>query len=96
MNKLKIQACNRKINNLPVSTAMCSEKELHLPCDLLFWPAPDKQQSINDYRVEFMERLGEIHQYACQHLKVASDRRKAQYDHAANSTRFLEGYNIWF
>jgi hypothetical protein len=34
--------------------------------------------------------LHEIHHYACQHLKVASDRMKAHYDCMANTAGFQE------
>jgi hypothetical protein len=71
---------------------MRPQNDIYQP--VCFGPAMDKQQPTNDYIVEFMEMLGDIHQYACQHLKVSSYRLKALYDRIANSTRFLEG-DIW-
>jgi hypothetical protein len=33
--------------------------------------------------------------YACHHLKVASDRMKTWYDRLAHSTEFQEGDQVW-
>ena len=53
---------------------------LRLPCDLVFGAPPDKEQSTTDYTADLVERLHDIHHFACQHLKVASDRMKARYN----------------
>jgi hypothetical protein len=38
-------------------------KELHLPCDLLFWAPPNKDQYMTDYEVDIMDQLHDIHHY---------------------------------
>ena len=52
-------------------------------------------QHIGNYAWELVERLNAIHEYARQHLKVASDKMKARYDLMANSARFQEGGRVW-
>jgi hypothetical protein len=48
-------------------------RELLLPCDLLFGAPPDKEESTTDYAVNLAERLRDIHHFARQNLKKASD-----------------------
>ena len=66
-------------------------RELRLPCDLMFGAPPDKEQSMTDYTTHLVERLHDIHHFAREHLKVASDRMKARYDQLANSAGYQEG-----
>jgi hypothetical protein len=63
-------------------------RELRLPCDLLFGAPPHKEQSTADDAADLVERLHDIHHYARQHLKVASDRMKARYDCLASLAGF--------
>ena len=70
-------------------------RELRLPCDLMFEAPPDKEQSVTDYAADLAERLRDTHNFARQHLKVASDRMKARYDQLANSAGFQEGDRVW-
>jgi hypothetical protein len=51
---------------------MVFERELRLPCDLMFGAPPDKEMS-TDYMTDLVECLHDIHHFAQQHLKVASD-----------------------
>jgi hypothetical protein len=81
------------ISTTPAS--MVFGRELHLPCDLLFRVPPDKEQSTTDNVVDLEDRLHDIHHYARQHLKVASDRMKARYDRLGNSEGFQEGDKLW-
>jgi hypothetical protein len=67
--------------------------ELCLPCELLFGAVPDQEQSTTDNVVDLVDRLRDIHP-PLQHLKAASDRVKARYDHLANSTGYQEE-QIW-
>jgi hypothetical protein len=60
-------------------------RELRLPCDLLFGAPSDKKQCTTNFVADIVDRLHDIHHYARQHLKVASDRMKARYDRLANS-----------
>jgi hypothetical protein len=49
-------------------------RELRLPCDLMFGAPPDKEQSVTGYTADLVERIHDIHHFASQHLKVASNR----------------------
>jgi hypothetical protein len=69
--------------------------ELRLPCDMMFGDPPDREQSTTDYASDLVERLHDIHYFARQHLKVASDRMKARYDQLANLAGFQEGDKVW-
>jgi hypothetical protein len=51
--------------------------ELRLPRDLLFGTPLNKEKPTKDYLMDHVERMHDIHHYACQHLKVASDTMKA-------------------
>jgi hypothetical protein len=51
-------------------------RELYLPCDLLFGVPPDKEQPIINHVVELVNQLHNIHNYACQHLKLVTDQMK--------------------
>jgi hypothetical protein len=44
---------------------------------------------------DLVDWLYDIHHYAHQHLKVASDWMKACYDHLANSVGFQEREQVW-
>jgi len=70
-------------------------RELRLPSDLMFGAPPDKEQSTTDYTTALVEQLHDIHHFARQHLKVASDRMKARYDQLANSASFQVGDRVW-
>jgi hypothetical protein len=70
-------------------------RELRLPCDLLFGVPPDKERPRTNYAAELVDHLHDIHQYARQHLKLASDRMKTRYDKLANSAGYQEGNMVW-
>jgi predicted metal-dependent hydrolase len=70
-------------------------RELCLPCDLLFGAPLDKEESTTDCAADAVERLHDIHHFARQHLKAASERIKAHYDWLANSAKFQEGNGVW-
>jgi hypothetical protein len=53
------------------------ERELSPPCDLLFVAFPDKEKSTTDYETDLVEELHDIHHYAPQYLKMASEGMKA-------------------
>jgi hypothetical protein len=78
---------------MPTSTLFW--RELYLSSNLLFKTPPDKEQSMTDYMMDIMDQLHDIHHYAHQHLKVASDRMKAHYDRLANSTGLQKGDQVW-
>lgn len=60
-------------NTAALNPANLMFRREHLPFDLLFM-APDNEQPTIDYTVDIMDQLRNIHSYAHQHLKVASDR----------------------
>jgi hypothetical protein len=63
-------------------------RELPLPCDLLFGLPPDKELPATDYATD-------THNYARQHMKLASDRMKTRYDKLANFAGYHEGDRVW-
>jgi hypothetical protein len=65
-------------------------RELWLPCDLLFGSPPDKEQPTIDHAANLLDHLHDIHSYAHQHLKLASDRMKTRHNHMANSADYQE------
>jgi hypothetical protein len=70
-------------------------RELQLPCDLLFGTPPNKEKPTTDYAASLVDLLHDIHQYARQHLKFASDRMKTRYDKLANYAGYQEGDRVW-
>jgi hypothetical protein len=48
-----------------------------------------------DYAADLVDHLHDIHNYARQHLKMASDRMKTRYDKLANSAGYQEGDRVW-
>jgi hypothetical protein len=73
--------------------SMVFGRELRLPSDLMFGAPPDKM-STTDYTTDLVVRLHDIHHFARQHLRVASDRMKARYDRLANSAGYQEGDSV--
>jgi hypothetical protein len=47
--------------------------ELRLLCNLLFGVPRDKERPTTNSAADLVDHLHDIHQYACQHLKLASD-----------------------
>jgi anaerobic selenocysteine-containing dehydrogenase len=70
-------------------------RELRLPYDLLFGVPPDKELPTTDYATDLMDHLHDIHNYARQHLKLASDQMKTRHDKLANSAGYHEGDSVW-
>jgi hypothetical protein len=70
-------------------------RELRLPCDLLFGEPADKERPTTDQAADLVDHLHDIHNYARQHLKLASDRMKTRYDKQANSAGYQEGDMVW-
>jgi hypothetical protein len=60
-------------------------RELRLPCDLVFGTLPDKERPTTDHEADLLDLLHDIHNYARQLLKLASDRMKTRCDELANS-----------
>jgi hypothetical protein len=51
-------------------------RELWLPCNLLFGAPPKNEWPTIDHVANLVDHLHDIHNYACQHLKLASDQMK--------------------
>jgi hypothetical protein len=66
-------------------------RELRLPYDLLFGAPPDKERPTTDHAADLVDHLHDIHNYARQHLKLASDRMETRYDKLANTAGYQEG-----
>jgi hypothetical protein len=56
---------------------------------------PDKKLPTTDYATDLVDHLHDIHNYARQHLKLASDRMKTRYDKLANSAVYHKGDIVW-
>jgi hypothetical protein len=54
----------------------------------------DKELPTTDYAADLVDHLRDIHEYAWQQMKLASDRMKTRYDKVANSTGFHED-RVW-
>jgi hypothetical protein len=70
-------------------------QEVRLPCDLLFGESPDKERPTIDYEANLVDHLLNIHNYARQHLRLASDWMKTRYDRLANCAGYHEGDRMW-
>jgi hypothetical protein len=70
-------------------------RKIRLTCELLFGTPQDKEESTTDYAANQFQWLYDIHHFARQNLKMASDRMKAHYDQLANSAGFQEGERVW-
>jgi hypothetical protein len=70
-------------------------REHRLPCDLLFGAPPDKERPTTEHAADLVAHIHDIHDYAHQHLKLASDRMKTRYDKTANSAGYYEGDRVW-
>jgi hypothetical protein len=69
-------------------------QELRLPYNLLFRVPPDKERPTTDYAADLVDHLHDIHQYARQHLTLASGQMKTQYDKVANAAGYQEGDRV--
>jgi hypothetical protein len=58
-------------------------------------PPQDKEQLTTNYAADLVERLDDIHQYARQRLKLASDSMKARYNRLASSKGFQKNNQVW-
>jgi hypothetical protein len=65
------------------------------PCDLLFGAPPDKEWPTINHMADLVDHLHNIHNYAHQHLKLASDQMKTRYDKLANCAGYHEGDRMW-
>jgi hypothetical protein len=59
------------------------------------WATPDKERPTIDHAANLVDHLHDIHNYARQHLNLASDWMKTRYDRLANCARYQEGDKVW-
>jgi hypothetical protein len=53
-----------------------------------------KERPTIDHAADLVDRVHDIHNYADQHLKMASGKMKARYDRLANSAGYQEGEQL--
>ena len=71
-------------------------REVLLPLDLVIGQAEPTGSSTTEYADRLGEQMERIHQFACQHLKLSSDRQKRNYDHRpVNQHRYNRGDAVW-
>jgi hypothetical protein len=70
-------------------------RELWLLCDLLFGAPQDKERPTTDHAADLVDHLHDIHNYARQHLKLASHRMKTRYYKLANCGGYHKGDGVW-
>jgi hypothetical protein len=51
---------------------------------------------MTNYMADLVKQLHDSHHYVRQHVKVASDRMKAQYDHLAKAAGLQEADKVWW
>jgi hypothetical protein len=70
-------------------------RELRLPSDLLFGTPSNKERPTIELAANLVDHLRDIHNYARQHLRLASNRMKTRYDKMANCAGYHEGDRVW-
>jgi hypothetical protein len=70
-------------------------RELRLPSNLLFRTPPEKERPTMEHAENLVHHLHDIHNYARQHLQLASNRMKTRYDKLANCAGYQEGDRVW-
>ena len=67
-----------------------------MPVDLLMErPKDDQQENQAEYVARRQECVEQVHQYAREHLQIASDRQKRNYDHKADHGGYSRGDIVW-
>jgi hypothetical protein len=69
-------------------------RELRLPSDLLFGTPPELDRPTIEHAVNFVDHLRDIHNYARQHVRLASNRMKTRYDKLADCAGCQEGDRV--
>jgi hypothetical protein len=70
-------------------------RELLLSCDLLFGHRQTIKRPTINHAANLVDHLHDIHNYARQHLKLASKQMKTRYDRLANCAGYHEGDRAW-
>ena len=66
-------------------------REATLPLILIERPKDDQQENQTEYVARRQECVEQVHQYAREHLQIASDRQKLNYDHKADHGGYSRG-----
>ena len=75
---------------------MMMGRDVRLPADLLTGRFDDDTcDEPIEYVEKLQDRLEQVHQYAREHLKIASDRQKKNYDHKAQEGGYNKGDAVW-
>ena len=69
-------------------------RELRLPIDLLM-SRSEESLPVHTYNEKLQQHLEQVHHYARESLKLASDRMKSYYDVHAEHKTFREGDVVW-
>ena len=71
-------------------------RDIQLPADVLTGRLEDVNYDGPDqYTDHLRDRLEQVHQYAREHLNVASERQKRNYDHKAQAGGYNRGDAVW-
>ena len=75
---------------------MMMGRDVRLPADLLTGRLDDDTyDEPTEYAEKLQDRLEQVHQYAREHLRIASDRQKKNYDHKAQAGGYNKGDAVW-
>ena len=70
-------------------------RDLRLPVDLLLGHPEEDREPAKQYTVDLRERLERIHCFACEHLRLTSDRMKERYDLLQEGQPLDVGDAVW-
>ncbi len=71
-------------------------RDIGLPSDLLMGRLDDDTcEVLIEYAEQLRDRLEQVDQYACKHLRIASDQQKKNYDQKAQAGGYKEGEAVW-
>ncbi|GBM21341.1 hypothetical protein AVEN_149910-1 [Araneus ventricosus] len=70
-------------------------RTLRLPCDILFGRPSEMPSSPKEYMKHLETRLENVHAFARERIKLASERMKTRYNSRATDHHFKEGDLVW-
>ncbi|XP_050507422.1 uncharacterized protein LOC126885038 [Diabrotica virgifera virgifera] len=95
---LFLMAYRSAVNETTGQTPTCLMlgREVRLPCDLEFGCRPSEEHVAGEEYVDRLKlRMNNIHEFARQHIQIASDRMKDQYDSRCKNESFEIGDLVW-
>ncbi|GFX04395.1 retrovirus-related Pol polyprotein from transposon 412 [Trichonephila clavipes] len=75
---------------------MLFDRDLRLPCDLLFGRPPDTPSSPEEYVQNLQARFEDVHNLARERINLRTEKMKTRYDTKATGHQFKEGDKVWF